>query len=386
MRRSSHAGPINTSSNESHPSSPPSCGPSRNSTPSCSSCGTPTRGYPASSSCSRYASPPTSWCGRLLWRRRRACGILELARRLGAWWVLNKGGVCREERSIDILHTRSAAVGQIRGWIERGVILRALERVRNRGLQQSLSAEFMLKCGPAERPKRRTSGKSTQKAFMFMPYKNPAKLSLNRARLSCISCSCTKFCSKSAIASLSSANPSCRPSSALEVEALRERCALSRRELREDGRRGVVGRERGERERRRWEREEGGSWVGVVDAIAPCRAYSKFRRAADGDSNSVGVQISAGSGFGFTCSSVATVAWACTKSWCCVWEINPGRGVVYEARKYPAGVVASALKRHHSTMTPCPPSLVLLLVPPSSELRAVAYVVEQLTVPTRPKL
>ena len=48
---------------------------------------------------------------------------------------------------------------------------------------------------------------------------------------------------------------------------MRERWALSRRELRDDGRRGVVGRERGERERRRWEREEGCSWVGVVDAI-----------------------------------------------------------------------------------------------------------------------
>lgn len=116
----------------------------------------------------------------------------------------------------------------------------------------------------------RTSGKSTQKAFMFMPYRKPAKLSLNRARLSCMSCSCTKFCSRSAMASLSSANPSDRPSSALEDDAPRERWALSRRELREEGRRGVVGRERGERERRRRSREEGGSWVGVVDAILLC--------------------------------------------------------------------------------------------------------------------
>jgi hypothetical protein len=52
--------------------------------------------------------------------------------------------------------------------------------------------------------------------------------------------------------------------------ALRERCALSRRELRDDGRSGVVGRERGDRERRRWEREEGGSCVGVVDDIVLC--------------------------------------------------------------------------------------------------------------------
>lgn len=32
-----------------------------------------------------------------------------------------------------------------------------------------------------------TSGKSTQKAFIFKPYKKLAKLSLKRARLSCIS-------------------------------------------------------------------------------------------------------------------------------------------------------------------------------------------------------
>ena len=57
-----------------------------------------------------------------------------------------------------------------------------------------------------------------------------------------------------------------------------ERCALSRRELREDGRRGVVGRERGERERRRWEREDGGSWTGVVDAIVVfCCVYGNVQ-------------------------------------------------------------------------------------------------------------
>ncbi|KAF1928987.1 CRAL/TRIO domain-containing protein [Didymella exigua CBS 183.55] len=75
------------------------------------------------------------------------------------------------------------------------------------------------------------------------------------------------------MASESSANPSCKPSRALEpAAALRERCALSRRELRDDGRNGVVGRERGERERRRWEREEGGScglWtVSIVAGLA----------------------------------------------------------------------------------------------------------------------
>lgn len=89
------------------------------------------------------------------------------------------------------------------------------------------------------------------------------------------------------MASLSSANPSCRPSSAFEDEALRERCALSRRELRDEGRRGVVGRERGERERRRWEREEGGSWVGVVeDIVFVCRSFGSFRCIEDCMANS----------------------------------------------------------------------------------------------------
>lgn len=32
----------------------------------------------------------------------------------------------------------------------------------------------------------RTSGKSTQNAFMFIPYRKLAKLSVNRAMLSCI--------------------------------------------------------------------------------------------------------------------------------------------------------------------------------------------------------
>ena len=116
----------------------------------------------------------------------------------------------------------------------------------------------------------RTSGKSTQKAFMFMPYRNPAKLSENRARLSCINCNCMKFCSRSAIASLSSAKPSCRPSSALpEAEAARPRCEESRREEREDARRGVVGRDRGDLLRVRLYL---GVVVGVVDAIVLWRS------------------------------------------------------------------------------------------------------------------
>jgi hypothetical protein len=88
------------------------------------------------------------------------------------------------------------------------------------------------------------------------------------------------------MASLSSAKPSWRPSSALPDDAApRPRWTLSRRELREEGRRGVVGRLRGDLLRVRW-RCEGGSpvaacqrgrgtgagrndgRVGVVDAIA----------------------------------------------------------------------------------------------------------------------
>lgn len=54
------------------------------------------------------------------------------------------------------------------------------------------------------------SGKSTQNAFIFIPYKKAAKLSLNRARLSCMSCKCIKFASRSAIESDSSAKPGSR--------------------------------------------------------------------------------------------------------------------------------------------------------------------------------
>ena len=82
---------------------------------------------------------------------------------------------------------------------------------------------------------------------MFIPYRKPAKLSEKRARLSCISCNCRKFCSRSAIASLNSANPSCSPSSALpDAEAARPRWDESRKEEREEARRGVVGRDRGD--------------------------------------------------------------------------------------------------------------------------------------------
>lgn len=88
------------------------------------------------------------------------------------------------------------------------------------------------------------SGKSTQKAFMFSPYRKLAKLSLNRARLSCISWKCIMLASRSATASDSSAKAGSKafrgngsePPSTL-------RLAESRNEEREEGRRGVVGRD-----------------------------------------------------------------------------------------------------------------------------------------------
>lgn len=68
------------------------------------------------------------------------------------------------------------------------------------------------------------------------------------------------------MASLSSAKPSCRPSSALpDVDAARPRWELSRRLLRDEARRGVVGRLRGDLLRAC--RDEG-VCVGVVEAMA----------------------------------------------------------------------------------------------------------------------
>lgn len=58
----------------------------------------------------------------------------------------------------------------------------------------------------------RTSGKSTQKAFMFIPYRKLAKLSLNLLKLSCINCRCMKLASRSAIESESSAKAGSRNS------------------------------------------------------------------------------------------------------------------------------------------------------------------------------
>jgi hypothetical protein len=89
-----------------------------------------------------------------------------------------------------------------------------------------------------------TSGKSTQKAFMFIPYKKLAKLSLNLLRLSCINCRCIKFASRSAIESESSANAgSSKSNGKAEVPDLEVKVWLSRSEVRELGLRGVEGRE-----------------------------------------------------------------------------------------------------------------------------------------------
>ena len=63
-----------------------------------------------------------------------------------------------------------------------------------------------------------TSRKSTQKAFMFMPYKKLAKLSLNLLKLSCINCICMKLASRSAIESESSAKAGSRDSRGTEEE------------------------------------------------------------------------------------------------------------------------------------------------------------------------
>ena len=91
-----------------------------------------------------------------------------------------------------------------------------------------------------------TSGKSTQKAFIFNPYRKLAKLSLNLDRLSCISCRCMKFASRSAIESESSANAGSRICSGKDDEpSVLPWPWLSRRDVREPGRRGVVGREEG---------------------------------------------------------------------------------------------------------------------------------------------
>lgn len=88
-----------------------------------------------------------------------------------------------------------------------------------------------------------TSGKSTQKAFMLRPYMKLAKLSLKRARLSCMSWKCIMFASRSDIASESSAKAGSKALRGNEGPPLVLALAESRKEERDEGRRGVVGRE-----------------------------------------------------------------------------------------------------------------------------------------------
>src|ERR1700760_4434155 len=85
-----------------------------------------------------------------------------------------------------------------------------------------------------------TSGKSTQNAFMFNPYKKLAKFSLNLAKLSCINCKCMKLASKSAIESDNSANSGSNTSSGTSLVLPTLFLADSRREDLEDGLKGVV--------------------------------------------------------------------------------------------------------------------------------------------------
>jgi len=89
------------------------------------------------------------------------------------------------------------------------------------------------------------SGKSTQNAFMLSPYKKLAKSSLNRAKLSCMSWKCIMLASRSVTASASSAKAGSKALSGNgSPPPLMLRCADSRKDERDEGRSGVVGRER----------------------------------------------------------------------------------------------------------------------------------------------
>jgi hypothetical protein len=90
-----------------------------------------------------------------------------------------------------------------------------------------------------------TSGKSTQNAFIFNPYRKLAKFSLNLDKLSCINCRCIKLASKSAIESDNSANAGSKASRGASVAPPMLVFPDSRNEDLEEGRKGVVGRESG---------------------------------------------------------------------------------------------------------------------------------------------
>lgn len=78
---------------------------------------------------------------------------------------------------------------------------------------------------------------------MFSPYRKLAKLSLNRARLSCMSWKCIMFASRSAMASESSANAGSKVFSGNGASPTTLSRADSLKDDRDDGRSGVVGRD-----------------------------------------------------------------------------------------------------------------------------------------------
>ena len=150
---------------------------------------------------------------------------------------------------------RSGFEGVFEGEAEREVSAFFWARVKDSGIgaygAHIYQRRVLLKIGLVFQSDRwsLTSGKSTQNAFIFMPYKNAAKLSLNLAKLSCMSCKCIKLASRSAIESLNSANAGSSPSNG-KAEALKLWLPgvndwLSRSDVREDGRSGVEGRDGG---------------------------------------------------------------------------------------------------------------------------------------------
>lgn len=82
---------------------------------------------------------------------------------------------------------------------------------------------------------------------MLSPYRKLAKFSLNLDRLSCISCKCIRFASRSAIESENSAKAGSSESkgNADEAPPPGVKVWLSRNDVRELGRSGVVGLEGG---------------------------------------------------------------------------------------------------------------------------------------------
>jgi hypothetical protein len=82
---------------------------------------------------------------------------------------------------------------------------------------------------------------------MFKPYRKLAKLSLNLAKLSCINCKCIKFASRSAIESDNSAKAGSNDSRGASDAPIPLDLPDSLSDDREEGRRGVVGRDVGRR-------------------------------------------------------------------------------------------------------------------------------------------